>query len=282
MAAQPDSDNSRDRRVDIDLPCISCNYNLRTLRVDGVCPECGEAVAETFHNAVFTARPRVLVEMRTVAGMLIVTKAVAVALPVAHLAGAPILVAMLLPFLVPAAIMEVLFSGVLAEQVRGVLSMTVRYRGILVTGLVWSILCALLFVFGSHPGLVVIPVFGSAAAAPPAWVAHHVRFLGNHVGASGLVALGRVCAWTGFIVLGLWTASLPCIWWFAESGYYTPQALRKAMFGAGVTLVAANLAMWIAICVLLFRLRCMLARILPVAEALRSLWPAEATGANLT
>jgi hypothetical protein len=34
-------------RVPEDLACIRCGYNLRTLREDGVCPECGDAVAES-------------------------------------------------------------------------------------------------------------------------------------------------------------------------------------------------------------------------------------------
>jgi hypothetical protein len=33
--------------VDHDLPCIGCGYNLRTLRWDGVCTECGHAVGDS-------------------------------------------------------------------------------------------------------------------------------------------------------------------------------------------------------------------------------------------
>ena len=36
-----------DDRVATDLPCLSCGYNLRTLRSDGRCPECGADVADT-------------------------------------------------------------------------------------------------------------------------------------------------------------------------------------------------------------------------------------------
>ena len=35
------------RRVRIDLPCLSCTYNLRTQPADGVCPECGHAVVNS-------------------------------------------------------------------------------------------------------------------------------------------------------------------------------------------------------------------------------------------
>jgi len=33
--------------VDVDLPCVGCDYNLRTRPRDGVCPECGLPVRET-------------------------------------------------------------------------------------------------------------------------------------------------------------------------------------------------------------------------------------------
>ncbi|MBU0618043.1 MAG: hypothetical protein KKI02_10025, partial [Planctomycetes bacterium] len=33
--------------VAVDLACVSCRYNLRTLPVDGKCPECGHPVTET-------------------------------------------------------------------------------------------------------------------------------------------------------------------------------------------------------------------------------------------
>jgi len=34
-------------RIACDLPCIGCEYNLRTLRADGRCPECGKEVADS-------------------------------------------------------------------------------------------------------------------------------------------------------------------------------------------------------------------------------------------
>jgi len=33
-----------DSRIDLDLRCVECGYNLRTARKDGVCPECGGSV----------------------------------------------------------------------------------------------------------------------------------------------------------------------------------------------------------------------------------------------
>ena len=36
-----------DGRVEWDLPCERCRYNLRTLGIEANCPECGHAVLET-------------------------------------------------------------------------------------------------------------------------------------------------------------------------------------------------------------------------------------------
>ena len=33
-----------DGRIAVDLPCVHCQYNLRTLAGDGNCPECGARV----------------------------------------------------------------------------------------------------------------------------------------------------------------------------------------------------------------------------------------------
>ena len=41
--------DSRDNRIDQDLHCVHCGYNLRTLAKDGDCPECGAPVEETIH-----------------------------------------------------------------------------------------------------------------------------------------------------------------------------------------------------------------------------------------
>ena len=34
--------------VEYDLPCVGCGYNLRSILVSGMCPECGVAVADSF------------------------------------------------------------------------------------------------------------------------------------------------------------------------------------------------------------------------------------------
>jgi len=39
-----------DERVAVDLPCVACGYNLRTLRVDSVCPECAAPVERSFRQ----------------------------------------------------------------------------------------------------------------------------------------------------------------------------------------------------------------------------------------
>jgi uncharacterized repeat protein (TIGR04138 family) len=33
--------------ISCDLPCVACGYNLRTLPIEGLCPECGQPVLKT-------------------------------------------------------------------------------------------------------------------------------------------------------------------------------------------------------------------------------------------
>lgn len=42
-------------RIAIDLPCLKCGYDLRTLELTGLCPECGKPVAES--TTVYLSRP---------------------------------------------------------------------------------------------------------------------------------------------------------------------------------------------------------------------------------
>jgi hypothetical protein len=33
-----------------DVPCLRCGYNLRGLKIDGLCPECGAPIARSLHG----------------------------------------------------------------------------------------------------------------------------------------------------------------------------------------------------------------------------------------
>jgi hypothetical protein len=44
------------KRIAVDLSCMHCSYNLRTLVADGTCPECGQPVAQSVAN--YAERPR--------------------------------------------------------------------------------------------------------------------------------------------------------------------------------------------------------------------------------
>lgn len=46
------------KQIEEDLECFGCGYNLRTLNRDGVCTECGRAVADSFPPAGFDLRSR--------------------------------------------------------------------------------------------------------------------------------------------------------------------------------------------------------------------------------
>lgn len=45
------------QRVEHDLTCVTCGYNLRTLPPDGTCPECGASVQSSFQSAVDRLTP---------------------------------------------------------------------------------------------------------------------------------------------------------------------------------------------------------------------------------
>jgi hypothetical protein len=43
------------QHVEADLPCVSCEYNLRTLSIAGVCPECGQPVIKSIRRGLHEA-----------------------------------------------------------------------------------------------------------------------------------------------------------------------------------------------------------------------------------
>lgn len=79
--------------VNFDRPCVGCGYNLRGLRMDGACPECGKPVAdslrghllrfasaeyvESLHRGVFLVLTAIILQIVTaIAGFLLVMAAV--------------------------------------------------------------------------------------------------------------------------------------------------------------------------------------------------------------
>jgi hypothetical protein len=49
-AAGPPSPDAANSTLDKDVACVACGYNLRGLRPDGRCPECGRAVADSLKS----------------------------------------------------------------------------------------------------------------------------------------------------------------------------------------------------------------------------------------
>jgi hypothetical protein len=77
-------------RIEQDVPCPDCGYNLRGLRLDGKCPECGRPTIDTFARPL-RSRTGVLAEemLRRPARLLVIVLAwwVAVALAGGYLPG---------------------------------------------------------------------------------------------------------------------------------------------------------------------------------------------------
>ena len=53
---QTTTDTSAGETISGDLLCVNCGYNLRTLRVDGLCPECSMPVAKSLTTVSACAR----------------------------------------------------------------------------------------------------------------------------------------------------------------------------------------------------------------------------------
>lgn len=75
--------------VDADLPCAGCGYNLRSARGDGVCTECGLAVARSLgrDNPLWESRPAWLRSLSCGVWMMIAAQA----LLIVSILGAPAL-----------------------------------------------------------------------------------------------------------------------------------------------------------------------------------------------
>ncbi|MEX0776195.1 MAG: hypothetical protein WD042_10850 [Phycisphaeraceae bacterium] len=57
MAAILVPDQAQPKRIERDVPCISCGYNLRTLDLRADCPECGQCILDSLHAAVIIGDP---------------------------------------------------------------------------------------------------------------------------------------------------------------------------------------------------------------------------------
>jgi len=67
------------QRVDVDLPCVGCTYNLRTCHRDANCPECGRPVVDSLLMSVFTLKAKYRWLRRAATGM--ITLGIGLAVP---------------------------------------------------------------------------------------------------------------------------------------------------------------------------------------------------------
>ena len=97
-------------RIERDTPCPGCGYNLRGLRLDGRCPECGRAAIDTFARPLAGIDGHLCGEMLGIAGRLLIVAclgALAVlAVPArARVGGLPLSYFAALPIAVPAGLL---------------------------------------------------------------------------------------------------------------------------------------------------------------------------------
>jgi hypothetical protein len=67
--------------IDQDRPCGQCGYNLRGLRPEGRCPECGTDVATTLTASSSPTTQRVII------GVIVATRLIRLLVPVLAVAG---------------------------------------------------------------------------------------------------------------------------------------------------------------------------------------------------
>jgi hypothetical protein len=73
--------------IDEDIACARCDYNLRTMTVDGTCPECGMIVSDTLQQRLFD-RPRWLRHLAIGAALGAIAMAISAVCGLSIVAGA--------------------------------------------------------------------------------------------------------------------------------------------------------------------------------------------------
>ncbi|UCE59921.1 MAG: hypothetical protein JSU63_21055 [Phycisphaerales bacterium] len=258
----------------IDVPCISCGYNLRTLSVSGDCPECGHTVRETLENPLVACSSESLVSLRIVAGMLIYAKPVLLVSPLLFFFGPCIL-----GVVVPSAIGELALSCGFAALAWEAAPVKPRYRRVVFVASVLLVLVAL-----SVPltGDAVVPVTLAVLTTIiilPMWVAGNARQVAVHGGYHELSVLALSVVQLGYVALSVATGvplvSLP----FVEFLWpYTPAGLLEAVADVLIAVsIGVTPFIWILCVILLVRLRRMLKRVIPIAQQLQGGAPATET-----
>jgi hypothetical protein len=80
---EPDPPNPPLAPIDIDTPCIRCNYNLRGLSPAAICPECGTAVATSLPGQVSVTIPMWLILRRALLLVILANLGIAALIPFA-------------------------------------------------------------------------------------------------------------------------------------------------------------------------------------------------------
>lgn len=214
-----------------DLPCLFCEYNLRTLSAEANCPECGNPVLETLRRAqLVTADPEwlrlVYDDLGTMLGTGIPAGLFVPALWVLAVLGSPF--------------NYVAVPGVLIGGIAAILHLPATSQFVLHVSEAWAIrrrrwcrvprYCTVLIFVAVPLGLIGIPRFWGlllitlgAATVPlyPVFMAGSVEGVARLAGRPGLVRLVRIIRWNGIgvtimilagYVLGMLYPIQPLLW----------------------------------------------------------------------
>ena len=285
----PAADKTATEQVATDQPCLSCGYNLRTLAVSGVCPECGLAVSETLEHALAHADLDWLKTVKEGTNALAWTSVFVLVL---------VLVALGLS-LVPAAGAASMLIPVLSAQAgfcmyaTGTSDLTAREPRA-PSGPLWSArrlvrICPALLFLGTGVLLTIaLSTIGLAPIDPVRdtliWLiaslvvatlllwftllAVHGRSLANRVPAPKVAQLAKVTAWIGATSL---TVLVACLFAGSVIMAILPhlESTANAVWEMGLSLsLAGFLVLVVFVTVLMFFLRGLLARSIKKAESL--------------
>jgi len=219
-----------------DVHCIGCGYNLRTLAVDGRCPECGKSVGDTIRLLIsrWAESWRAVLYCAQLCGVALALSLLAVA--IANIEAKLGVVASPLDllyclFLVTGPLYYLCAAAMLIF-IRNVVPVTYRWYTAVPILLAVALLTIKLNSFSLAVGWLLAPTL---LLAPPTWSSWHIAEVSGSVGATTVVKLAWCNLWLGRIVF-----------WVAYVSMWLPRVPRGVivLYGSPVVILLHTVVLW--------------------------------------